>query len=117
MSEKISQTTRLFDLLSDGNPHSTNEIQEKIYGREHLGYANIHGRITDIRKKYGVEIINFKDDKIKSLSYYQILPPETNLDDGPKLGNWFDKNKMDSLIPLEEMPEYSTYNGCQGKLI
>jgi len=96
MSEKISQINRLYDLLLDGNSHSTNEIQEKIYGREHLGYANIHGRITDIRKKYGVKIINFKDDKIKSLSYYQILPPE---------------------IALEDMPEYSAYNGGQEKLI
>ena len=96
MSVKIPQINRLSDLLLDGNPHSTNEIQEKIYGREHLGYANIHGRITDISKKYGVKIINFKDDKIKSLSYYQILPPE---------------------ITLEEMPEYATYNGGQAQLM
>ena len=96
MSAKIPQINRLYDLLSDGNAHSTTEILNKIYGVGHSGYANIHGRITDIRKKYGVKIINFKDDKIKSLSYYQILPPE---------------------ITLEEMPEYATYNGGQAQLM
>ena len=96
MSAKIAQVNRLYDLLSDGNAYSTTEILNKIYGIGHSGYANIHGRITDIRKKYKVEVINFKDDKIRSLSYYQILPPE---------------------IALEEMPEYSAYNGGQGKLI
>ena len=97
MKEKRpSQVDRLYDLLLDGNPHSTNEIQEKIYGREHLGYANIHARVTEIRKKYGVRVINFKDDKIKSLTYYQLLPPE---------------------IPLEEMPEYDKYNGGQQSLM
>jgi hypothetical protein len=95
IEKKLSQASKLYDLLLDGNAHSTNEIQEKVYGREHLGYANIHARITDIRKKYGVRIINFKDDKIKSLTYYQLLPPE---------------------IPLEEMPEFDKWNQ-QGKLI
>ena len=93
MSEKKpTQTDRLYDLLSDGNAHSTTEILEKIYGLGHSGYANIHGRVTDIRKKYGVTIINFKDDKIKSITYYQLLPPE---------------------VPLTEMPEYQEYNKQQ----
>jgi len=92
MNNPLSQITRLFDLLSDGNAHSTNEIQLKIYGREHLGYANIHGRVTDIRKKYGVNIINFKDDKIKTLSYYQIV------------------SKEPERIRLEDTPEYSKYH-------
>ena len=97
MSEiKPTQTDRLYDLLSDGNAHSTTEILEKVYGVGHSGYANIHGRVTDIRKKYGVKIINLKDDKIKSLSYYQILPPE---------------------IPLEEMPEWDKWHGGQQSLM
>jgi hypothetical protein len=113
MSEKISQTTRLYDLLSDGNPHSTNEIQLVIYGREHLGYANIHGRITDIRKKYGLRVINFKDDEVKSLSYYQIVN-----DDKVELREEYKNsilvkrsaNGIDLPIPLEEMPEYDKFN-------
>jgi hypothetical protein len=86
MENKISQISKIYDLLLDGNAHSTTVILEKIFGVNHYGYANIHGRITDIRKKYGVRIINFKDDNIKSLSYYQIIPPEIKLDEGPKFG-------------------------------
>lgn len=96
MSKRPSQVDRLYDLLSDGEPHSTTEILKKIYGREHLGYANIHGRVTDIRKKYGVKVRNFKDDRIKSLSYYQIEPAE---------------------VPFEEMPEFEKYTGSQQNLI
>jgi hypothetical protein len=114
METKLSQVARLYNLLSDGNAHSTNEIQDKIYGREHLGYANIHGRITDIRKKYGVKIINFKDDKFKSLSWYQIKPIE------------FQEIPKEDIPPepkFEEMPEVELWRGLenriaeQGKLI
>ena len=93
MSAKIPQINRLYDLLSDGNAHSTTEILNKIYGVGHSGYANIHGRITDIRKKYGVKIINFKDDKIKSLSYYQILPPEITLEEMPEWDRWHQRQQ------------------------
>jgi hypothetical protein len=83
---KISQTERLYNLLSDGEPHSTVEILNRIYGVDHAGYANIHGRITDIRKKYHLNIINFKDDNTKTLTYYQIIPkePEIRLEDTPE---------------------------------
>ena len=94
--EKISKVKIIYDLLLDGNPHSTNEIQEKAFGREHLGYANIHARITEIRKKYGVNIINYPDDKIRSLTYYQMIPPE---------------------VRFEEMPEFEKYGGGQQKLV
>ena len=87
--KRPTQASKLYDLLLDGNPHSTSEILDKVYGLDFKGYANIHGRVTDLRKKYGVRIINFKDDKIKSLTYYQLLPPE---------------------VPLNEMPEYDLYN-------
>ena len=106
-----SQADRIYDLLLDGNPHSVIEIIKEVYGLDHCGYPNVHGRVTDIRKKYGVNIINFKDDKVKSLTYYQIVPSVSvasfNLDNGVPVGQ----------IPLEEMPEYSAYNGGQDKLI
>ena len=98
--KKLSQTDRLYNLLSDGEPHSTVEILNKIYGVGHSGYANIHGRVTDVRRKYKpIEIINFRDDKIKSLTYYQIKPPREPID-SPK----------EPEIPLEETPEYAEYH-------
>lgn len=45
-----SQKARLWKLLLDGLWHDTNEIQEKVYGKEHLGTANIKARIHEIRE-------------------------------------------------------------------
>lgn len=45
-----SQRSRLWRLLLDGHWHNTNEIQEKVYGKDHLGTANIKARIHEIRK-------------------------------------------------------------------
>jgi hypothetical protein len=104
MSAKINQADLILDLLSDGNSHSTNEIQEKVYGREHLGYANIHARITDLRER-GINIPRAeRDDNIKTLYWYHIEPPK------------------EPEIPFYEMPEYfewkKYYNDLgQGKLI
>jgi hypothetical protein len=106
--KKPSQISRIYDLLLDGNPHSVKEIIKEVYGLDHCGYPNVHGRITDIRKKYGVKIINFKDNKIKSLTYYQIQPIEFQkipLEDFPQEPKF------------EDMPEYDEYNGGHERLI
>lgn len=47
--ESKSQRERLLILLSDGNWHNTPEIQEKVYGQNHLGVARIASRICDLR--------------------------------------------------------------------
>lgn len=98
--ERISQTDRLYNLLSDGAAHSTVEILNKVYGVDHSGYANIHGRITDIRKKYHLNIINFKDDKIKTLTYYQIIKMEENR---PPIISYHDKAIEDiNRLPVQD---------------
>lgn len=50
-----SQRERLRVLLSDKQNHTTPEIQEKVYGANHLGRANIPARILEL-KKAGLEI-------------------------------------------------------------
>ena len=50
-----SQKERLYKLLSDGNWHRTDEIQEVVYGRNHLGVARISARVQDL-KNDGYEI-------------------------------------------------------------
>lgn len=52
----MSQTEKLYELLKDGQEHSTIEIMEKVYGGSHLGLARVGARIYDIKKKYGVRI-------------------------------------------------------------
>jgi hypothetical protein len=100
MSEKISQTTRLYNLLLDGNPHRTDEIVNKIYSGGSL--ARVGARIWDIQKKYGVKIIGWHDFETPKLYWYQIVKNE---------------------VPLEEIPEFKFWKGFedriagQGKLI
>ena len=88
---KKSQTDRLFDLLSDGRPHSTIEILQRVYGGSHLGIARISARIYDIKKKYGVEITCKRLGDNPALFTYQLKielpveitskPQQTNLYD------------------------------------
>lgn len=70
-----SQTQRLFNLLSDGMPHSTLEIMAKIYGNDHLGLARVGARIWDIKKKYNVVIDSWDDKNKRSIHWYQIIIP------------------------------------------
>ena len=68
---KVSQTTKLFDLLSDGEPHSTIEIMKKVYGGSHLGIARIGARIHDLRSA-GHEITGLRDDHRQSIYWYKM---------------------------------------------
>lgn len=46
---KPSQADKIFNLLLDGQLHTTQEIQIKCYGADHLGSAAITSRISEIR--------------------------------------------------------------------
>lgn len=52
----MSQTDKLYRLLSDYEWHLTPEILEKVYGASHLGIARISARILDVKRKYVVDI-------------------------------------------------------------
>lgn len=75
----MSQTEKLYNLLSDSEPHSTNEIIEKVYpceGRLKTP-ARISARIWDVKHKYGVEIESNPDEFKKGMWWYCIIPPNT----------------------------------------
>lgn len=63
----MSQTERLYNLLSDCEPHSTIEIMREVYGSDHLGLARCGARVWDIKKKYGVNIEGWKDKQNKTI--------------------------------------------------
>ena len=69
----MSQEDRLYNLLVDGKPHRTDEIQLVVYGSTHLGVCRIGGRIDGLKKKGCVIPDARKDEKIKSLYWYQML--------------------------------------------
>lgn len=70
---KQSQAEKLYELLKDGKPHRTDEIQRVVYGGDHLGLSRVGARVFDIKKKYGVEIKGWKDKERPSLYYYQLV--------------------------------------------
>jgi hypothetical protein len=45
-----SQKARLHKLLSDGEWHSTDEIQKVVYGGDHMGLARVAARVFDLKK-------------------------------------------------------------------
>jgi hypothetical protein len=67
-----SQTDRLYSLLSDGEPHRTDEIMAIVYGADHLGLARVGARVYDVQQKYGVKINGWHDKNNPSLYWYQI---------------------------------------------
>jgi len=72
MEGGLSQAERLYNLLSDGRPHRTDEILARVYGSAHCGIARIGARIWDIKKKYGVNIKCTPDDENKTLYWYRM---------------------------------------------
>ena len=73
-----SQSDRLYNLLSDGLPHSTLEIMDKIYGDEHLGLARCGARIWDVKKKYNLEINGWHDPEKPTIYWYQAVLPQSD---------------------------------------
>jgi hypothetical protein len=80
MPSEPSQTDRLYELLKDGKPYRTDQIQVLIYGANHLGVARIGARIADIKAKYHVSIKGWKDSTRPSLYWYQLVIPHEMLD-------------------------------------
>jgi len=68
---KLSQAEKLRRLLSDGEPHSTLDIMEKVYGGSHLGIARVGARIHDLKDR-GHTIVGWKDEKNKAIYHYQM---------------------------------------------
>ena len=71
----VSQEERLFDLLSDLQPHRSDEILAVVYGSEHLGIARISARIYGLKQR-GHKIQGFRDPEHATLYFYQLMPRE-----------------------------------------
>lgn len=78
-----AQWKRLLRLLSDGRPHSTVEIQNVVYGGEHLGTARIASRMNDLRGK-GYKIPKAVPDKDNPTVFWYQLNGEARETDVPK---------------------------------
>lgn len=90
MRDKISQTKIIYDILLDGEAHSTFELVNKI--KPGGGLVRISERIREIKKQYGVDIISYRDDRDKTKWYYQMKP--IRLEDMPEYDEYFRQNRL-----------------------
>lgn len=75
----LSQKERLLDLLSDGEWHTTVEIQRQVYGVSHGGICRIASRANDLRKE-GYKIACEKDTG--TVWRYRLLAGKSDALDG-----------------------------------
>jgi hypothetical protein len=77
----MTQTERLYDLLSDYEPHSTPQILREVYGGAHLGIARISARIYDLSRgkwsgKRRLKINSWRDRENPTVFWYQLAIPK-----------------------------------------
>ena len=71
----MSQTNEIYNILSDGLPHRSDQIQEKMFGSTKVGLFRLAARVNDL-KQLGYAIKGWKDDKVKTLYWYQLIGSE-----------------------------------------
>lgn len=75
MTTQQTHMEKIFNLLSDGHEHSTEEIKHAVYGRKHKGIQRISARIFDLKKSpfYHAKIYKARrDEKVFSLFWYRM---------------------------------------------
>jgi len=65
------QGPKLHQVLSDGKPHSTVEILQRVYGTSHSDIGRIGARILDLKAR-GCQITSWPDPENKAIWFYQM---------------------------------------------
>lgn len=68
----MSQIDRLYSLMSDGEPHSTFEIVEKVYDMDTTTIARVGARIFDVKRRFGAYIESYPDKSNKKMWWYRM---------------------------------------------
>lgn len=69
----MSQTEKLYKILSDGLPHRSDSLVKLVYGvGDGVWLARLGARAFDCKKKYGVEIDSWPDPNNRKLWFYQL---------------------------------------------
>lgn len=106
---KLSQAERLRRLLSDEQPHSTPEIQNVVYGGNHLGTARIASRVNDLRNG-GLEIESYRDRENPAIWWYVLKNAPKS---PPKLVPMF--VEVGGVRMVRMVPESPSPSAQQGK--
>jgi len=116
-----SQTERLYNLLSDGLAHRTDEIVDKIYSGGFL--ARVGARVWDVKNRHTVRIVGWKDKANPALYWYRM--EKENNSRGIKIESVeYDTvariNKINPFAPIKTEPKKEpreTVTQTQGKLL
>mgnify|MGYP001579568009 CR=1 FL=1 len=71
----MSQINEIYLILQDKLPHRSDEFQTKLFGSTKVGLFRLGARIYDLRKR-GFDIRGWKDPKVRSLYWYQLISSE-----------------------------------------
>ena len=91
MEKQLSQTERLYRLLSDGLPHRSDDIQRIICGSDKVGLFRLAARCLDVKHKYGVSLTGRRDREKPTLYWYQMFRPQNEI--SAILNTWREENK------------------------
>lgn len=70
--EKKSQESRLYDILSDGEPHRSDDLVNLVYGQDSK-LARLAARVYRIKiKHHEIDIRSWKAPENAKLHYYQM---------------------------------------------
>jgi hypothetical protein len=74
----MSQAEHIYNILSDGLPHRTDELVREVYHGGAL--ARLGARIYDVQKKHNVKIESWHDPYNRKLWWYRIVGRKTNVE-------------------------------------
>ena len=63
----MSQLERLHELMSDGRPHSTYEIVEKVYDMDTTTIARVGARIYDMKRRFNAIVDSWQDKENRKM--------------------------------------------------
>ncbi len=68
----MSNVEAIFAILSDRRAHSSFEIVREVYKQNAPTIARLAARIYDIKKRFGVEVLSWKDHTNPKMTWYMI---------------------------------------------
>ena len=74
-----SQKQQILEILLDGEPHRSDEFQERMFGSTKYGLFRLGARIWDLKQE-GHLIRGWRDSEWPTLYWYQLLPKSSPIE-------------------------------------
>jgi len=70
----MSQTKQLYNILSDNQPHRSDDLIREVYSAHGPISCRLAARIHDCKRLFHIRIDSHQDSQNKKLTWYQIIP-------------------------------------------